>query len=403
MAKTSAGRRRSNTEPLRYAHPFFSSTPPAARALAPAAGVTRMRDFAAEHLGPIPAPRQTPVMDLADIIGSSGVNAIQAAGSIRFHATGDTGRASGDSTDQDDVADAMTSDFKVGRDGTNPAFFLHLGDVIYGHRKQALYRDEFYRPYMKYPGKILAIPGNHDGEVFKDTDPKSLQAFLDNFCAPKAEVPKIASDVGIFRETMTQPAVYWLLKAPFLNLIGLYSNVAEGPGDLRGANNDTKQIKWLQATLNDLRKAKDAGDKRALVIATHHPAFSEGGHSGSAVMLQQIDQACRATGIMPHALLAGHTHTYQRYTRSVQQPMAAQVICIDSGDGGHAASAVKEAHGQAVDDAIFVKSRRGYGYITVTADNNRLTIEKIACDNGSKTSFDKVAIDLASHRVTEIG
>src|SRR5262249_46348736 len=156
---------------------------------------------------------------------------------------------------------------------------------------------------------------------FRDSDPKSLQAFLDNFCAARAAVPSIASEVGIFRETMTQPGVYWLLKAPFLNLIGLYSNVAEGPGDLRGANRDNKQIKFLQATLADLKRAQDQGDHRALVIATHHPPFSEGGHSGSVLMLQQIDQACTAAGIVPHALLAGHTHTYQRYTRTISAPL----------------------------------------------------------------------------------
>jgi hypothetical protein len=359
-----------------------------------------MRDFATEHLGPIPPPRGSPIVDLANIIGKAGVDSIEASGSIHFHAVGDTGRASGDSTDQDDVAAAMTSDYRAGHDGTNPAFFLHLGDVIYGHRKTALYRDEFYRPYMKYPGKILAIPGNHDGETFKETDPKPLQAFLDNFCAPKAAVPKVASDVGIFRETMTQPGVYWLLKAPFLNLIGLYSNIAEGPGDLRGANADNKQIKWLQATLADLKKAKDAGDNRALVIATHHPVLSEGGHSSSDVMRSQIDQVCTTAGIIPHALLAGHTHTYQRYTRTIRRPMTGQMICIDVGCGGHAASSVKDATGQTVDDAIFVKSRRGYGYVMATANNNQLVVEMFQTGGGRKSLFDKATIELASRSVT---
>jgi hypothetical protein len=129
MAKKTVARRASS-EPLRYAYPFFSTTPPERRAIAPAAGAQRARDFAASHLGPIPPPRGTPVMDLADIIGKKGVDAIQASGSIRFHTTGDTGRASGDSTDQDDVAEAMTSDYVAGQDGANPAFFLHLGDTV---------------------------------------------------------------------------------------------------------------------------------------------------------------------------------------------------------------------------------------------------------------------------------
>jgi len=112
----------------------------------------------------------------------------------------------------------MTGDYDRQR-RHNPALLIHLGDVIYGHDKSKQYRDEFYRPYMKYPGKIIAIPGNHDGETFKGTDPVSLQEFRNNFCAPSAQVPSIAGDVRIFRETMTQPGVYWMLSAPFANII----------------------------------------------------------------------------------------------------------------------------------------------------------------------------------------
>ena len=135
----------------------------------------------------------------------------------------------------------------------------------------AHYRDEFYRPYMKYPGKIIAIPGNHDGETFKATDPVSLQEFRNYFCAPSAQVPSIAADVRIFRETMTQPGVYWMLSAPFANIIGLYSNIAEGPGNLLGANGDDRQIKWLTKTLTSL---KQSGDRKALIIATQRPRYT---------------------------------------------------------------------------------------------------------------------------------
>jgi hypothetical protein len=74
-------------------------------------------------------------------------------------------------------------------------------------------------------------PGNHDGETFAGSDPKPLKAFLANFCAPKASVAPQASGAGVFRETMTQPGVYWMVDAPFVQIIGLYSYIAEGPGD----------------------------------------------------------------------------------------------------------------------------------------------------------------------------
>jgi hypothetical protein len=32
-------------------------------------------------------------------------------------------------------------------------------------------------------------------------------------------------------------------------------------------------------------------------------------------MLKQIDAACKKAGIWPHAVLSGHAHNYQRFTR----------------------------------------------------------------------------------------
>ena len=383
-------------EVLRYAHPFFTNTAPESRPQIQALHAKRMSDFIHKKLGPIPAPSRTPVMDLEEIIGKQGMDDIAGAGAIRFQATGDTGNEkSGEH--QEEVAGAMAKDFTPGADASNPAFFLHLGDVIYGPGKDQEYRDEFYRPYMKYPGKIVAIAGNHDGEVYAGTDPKPLRAFLSNFCAPRAEVPTIAADVRIFRQTMTQPGVYWLLQAPFVNIIGLYSNIAEGPGDLTGANGDKKQLQWLAKSLSDLKKAKDKGDVRALIIATHHPPFSEGGHSGSTVMLNQIDQACKDAGIQPHAMLAGHAHNYQRYTRKVGD---SEMACLVAGCGGHNDSDVKPAKRQKVGDAVFEASRKGFGYLRITVDKKQLRIDMMAVpDTGVASQFDTVTVDIATHRV----
>jgi hypothetical protein len=334
-------------------------------------------------------------MDLADIIGAEGVNEIQQVGAIKFHVIGDTGRPGGDNTPQEEVVDAMTKDYDASAQGHNPALLLHLGDVIYGPDKAKLYRDEFYRPYMKYPGKIIAIPGNHDGETFKGTDPVSLQEFRNNFCAPSATVPSIAGDVRIFRETMTQPGVYWLLTTPFVNIIGLYSNIAEGPGNLLGANGDDRQVKWLTDTLSGLQ-----GNKKALVIATHHPPYSSGGHSPSKEMLAQLDKICNDAKVVPHAMLAGHAHNYQRYTRTTTLAGGqVQIPYIVDGCGGHAASAVPAATGQHSGETVFLKSLKGYGYVLMTATATQLTLQMFETTNGVKNPYDKVTVDVASHRV----
>jgi 3',5'-cyclic AMP phosphodiesterase CpdA len=177
------------------------------------------------------------------------------------------------------------------------------------------YGDRFYRPYRHCPGKILAIPGNHDGEEKSSTDSPSLKAFRANFCADTATVPPQAAGSGIYRETMTQPGVFWLLDTPFARIIGLYSNRLENPGYLQAitsGQNDTSQIDWLKKTLGTISKAKD---QKALVIATHHPPYSQSGHSGSTEMNQTIDDACSKAGVTPDLFLSAHAHNYQCYTR----------------------------------------------------------------------------------------
>jgi hypothetical protein len=386
------------TQPLRFAHPFFTTTPAAERKASTATNTKSMAEFAAQKLGPIPPPTRNPIMALKDIIGQTGSDEIQHAGAAKFHVVGDTGRPGGDNLPQEQVVEAMKHDYDPAAPGSSPALLIHLGDVIYGHDKSALYRDEFYRPYMTYPGKIIAIPGNHDGETFKGTDPVSLAEFRNNFCAPSAVLPSIAGDVRVFRETMTQPGVYWMLSAPFANIIGLYSNIAEGPGNLMGAKQDDQQIKWLTKTLAAL---KQAADGKALVIATHHPPFSSGGHSPSKDMLAQIDKACGdAGGIVPHAMLAGHSHNYQRYTRTTRiGGEEVQIPYLVAGCGGHAASSVTAASGQHMGETVFEKSLKGFGYLTMTANARQLEIDMIETTDGVKKSFDKVTIGISDHRV----
>jgi hypothetical protein len=95
-----------------------------------------MSEFIQAKLGPIPRPSPAAAtMNLGDIIGKQGIDEITAAGAILFHAVGDTGRPGGAYQDQETAADIMTSDYDVAVPARNPAFLLHLGDVIYGHDK----------------------------------------------------------------------------------------------------------------------------------------------------------------------------------------------------------------------------------------------------------------------------
>jgi hypothetical protein len=376
----------------RYAHPFYLPSQPDARQAIN--GATRMTDWSKKQLGIVPPVKGDGIMNLSDIIGTDGANEIQKLGEIRFHTLGDSGV--GHAEDAEKVAEDMATDFKPDAGALNPAFLFHLGDVIYGPGKEDHYGERFYRPYRHYPGKILAIPGNHDGETKSAADIPSLNAFQANFCTDTAVVPPQASSSGIYRETMTQPGVYWMLDAPFVRIIGLYSNCLENPGFLEGdGGNDSSQLDWLKTTLKSISGKKN---NKALIIATHHPPYSSAGHSGSTEMNQSIDDICSAAGVTPDAFLSGHAHNYQRYTRRID---GKQIPYIVIGTGGIAPQKVPDATGQPADDShqtTYDAAMSSYGYLYVTASAQKLKFEFWPLsDSGHSQSYDPILIDLNTH------
>lgn len=384
----------------RYAHPFFLPTSHDKRQ--PINGQTRMTDWSKKQLGPIPAVKGDGTLKLEDVIGKQGVKEIEDVGEIRFHALGDSGV--GQAQEAEAIADEMATDFNPGSGGMNPAFLLHLGDVIYGPDKEAHYVDRFYRPYRHYPGKILGIAGNHDGEERSAADSPSLKDFLTNFCAASAAVPPQAASSGIYRETMIQPGVFWMMDAPFVRIVGLYSNRLENPGYLNGSKKngagDNSQIAWLGNTLKQIAEAKE---KKSLVIATHHPPYSAAGHSGSTEMNQTIDEVCTKSGVTPDLFLSGHAHNYQRYTRHLN---GREVPYIVAGTGGMPPQKVPSATGQpvgATGDLTYDSALASYGYLFVSASSKKITIEFWPNGDGHTKAYDAVEVDLSTHLVTQVG
>lgn len=373
----------------RFAHPFFTSAPPSARR--PFDGSTRMTEWSRLHLGPIPPVVRGGVMTLSEVIGDAGTAEIEAAGEIRFHALGDSGVGHADEAEQ--VSEEMAGDYTPTGGAFNPAFLLHLGDVIYGPGKEAHYTERFYRPYRHYPGKIIAIPGNHDGEVHSADDEPSLSAFRNNFCLPHGGIPVAASSAGILREMVAQPGVYWMLDAPLVRIIGLYSNLLENPGYVDGKDggqDDTSQIDWLKRTLISI---KGSPTRKALVIATHHPPYSAGGHSGSEEMNNDITTLCTQAGVLPDLFLSAHAHNYQRYTRALN---GKKITYIVGGTGGMPPQPVPDASGQPTGSGHQVTydgalKSLGYLYVTITKSEIRTEFWPLG---GSGTPYDPTSIPL---------
>lgn len=361
-------------------------------------------------LGALPTPAggaAEPILTLAQVYGSAGaakVQAIQQSGQIVFHCVGDTGSVVGPAT-QSLVADKMVTDFTEANAADVPSFFYHLGDVVYYFGEATYYYDQFYEPYRDYPAPILGIPGNHDGVVYASDPAPTLSAYLRNFCAPSFAPSPDAG--GLVRTTMIQPGVYYTLDAPFVKILGLYSNVLEDPGVISGENGENKVLDNRQITFltTALERAKSTNFTGAIIIAVHHPPFTGGSnHGGSPLMLQDIDSACQAAGVWPHAVFSGHAHNYQRYTRIVNNY---QIPFVVAGCGGHSPlSAMRGTYRTPyqIDSTLTLESYddTDYGYLRVVVNATTMSIEFHRQSDGgtTKTPDDNVTITLATHAVS---
>jgi hypothetical protein len=368
--------------------------------------------------------------------GADVIKAINSAGQIVFHCTGDTGASNVKKYGNEiSVADHLTNDFHTASPTNRPAFFFHLGDVVYDFGESQYYYDQFYEPFRNYPAPIVAIPGNHDSFVVPKTPATQtpLVIFTRNFCATQPVVTQEAA--SLHRTAMTQPGVYFTFDAPFVRVIGLFSNALEDPGVISSEKGKWKgvpdiQLAYLTAQLQRVKAEHYSG---ALLIAAHHPPFSYappptsggagGNHSSSTTMLREIDAICQAQGVYPHVFLSGHAHNYQRYTRSVNfGGKAFTVPFVVCGDGGHNVVPMVQSRGgvtpadpapganvsyldvkPAVPATRLVLSRfdhTHYGYLRITANAKQLRIDFHPVSTTTPApAIDSVTVDLATHTV----
>lgn len=373
---------------------------------------------AAAHLEPFPASRKPEVLTLNQVLGAADTGQITAAGSIVFHAVGDTGGIK-EPSKQFAVADAMSADLagKTYQSG-RAAFFFHLGDVVYYFGQERYYYDQFYDPYRDYAAPIFAIPGNHDGMISPSLGTKTLAGFLDNFCT--TQPAKDPEAQGFARTTMTQPGVYFTLDAPFVKIIGLYSNTSEGgtQGVISGSVVGNAQLTFLQQQLQAAAQQRAAArkpqDHQALIIAVHHPPFTGSqDHAPSPNVLTDIDSACQAAKIMPDLVLSGHAHLYERYTRFIG---GNQVPFVVAGMGGYfnLSGFKNSANGKPPKPPVDGSDAKGnklrleayddstFGFLRITASPAVLKCCFVTVDVNTKATAQKdpFTVDLNKHTVS---
>jgi len=291
------------------------------------------RQFVAPHFPfqPLPTPRGTPPFrfDLTDLLHPDAVQHIIQSGKLVFHTVGDTGDERG--KEMDFVAALMTNDYTASPADSVPAFYYHLGDVVYFAGDIDMYGENFYETYSDYPAPIVSIPGNHDcqpddpqdGPV--DPNKKPLDGWVQNFMSD--DPTRLGSlKTNSARTQMNLPNVYWTFTTPFATIIGLFSNVSETEAALH-----QDQINWFKGELSA------AEPHKALFVTIHHPPFSgDDEHSGSTVAEKILFESFAETGVYPHFIMSGHVHNFQRFTVSQQIGGSnGQITCLVLGNGGY--------------------------------------------------------------------
>jgi Calcineurin-like phosphoesterase len=330
-------------------------------------------------------------LHLENILAPDSIAAINKSGKLVFHSVGDTGGVK-TPTQIDNVSTYMESDFSHPDITTHPSFFYHLGDVIYYDGEVDNYFPEFYEPYMNYPGPIMAIPGNHDGDVNPATGETSLQGFVRNFCTQVPTHTPEARDAP--RTTMTQPNVYWTLLPPLVTIIGLYSNCPEG-GQL-----SQPQIDWFESELAAAPK------DRAVIVAVHHPLYSAyGSKPGSQHLYAILQNAVNASGRVPELVLTGHVHNYQRFTGVLNGKKVPMIVAGAGGYNARLHTLHKSFHQAKL--PITLPGAGGvlenfcddhHGYLRITVTKKHIDCEYVAVPDPSKPvagplkKFDSVTV-----------
>jgi uncharacterized protein YukJ len=278
-----------------------------------------------QYFHPLPPPtRPAPYrMSLDEAVPPAEMARIAAAGRLVFHVAGDTGNAGHDLDYQLITAKHLERQLAPANPGDRPAFLYLLGDVVYFHGEESEYGPQFFDVYDYYQAPIFAIPGNHDGDNLPGQE--SLAAFVKHFCAPAPVHPSVASEA--VRDAMTQPNPYWTLRAPFVTIVGLDTNVPEHGllDDPRGGGRP--QEEWF------LKELAEAPTDRPVIVTLHHLPYSlDQGHGASEGMAAVLERAMAQTGRVPALVITGHVHNYQRFTRRRGDRVIPHVV---AGCGGY--------------------------------------------------------------------
>ena len=207
---------------------------------------------------------------------------------------------------------------------------------------------------------------------------------------------------------MTQPGVYFSLDAPFVSIIGLYSNVLDGPGVISSQGKhfpiSDVQLDFLKAELARLK-----------TLRASSPRGGDPGAAPSAAVdgceewrLDRADRGHRCV-LRGGRVLAGHGAVGPRASVSAVHP--------HGGGGGRQADAIpggrqRRVRGDAPmgkmpavgtkegDYTLAIAPIVDFGFLTITCDGKMLTATFKTADEKGVSVRDTVSVDLQAGKVT---
>jgi predicted phosphodiesterase len=270
--------------------------------------------------------------------GESGFRAPRSPGETRFRfgVVGDTATVS--------VPAAIAARFA----DADPDLVLHMGDVVYPAGSEALYDQEFFRPFAAWlaRGPVLPTLGNHDARTDRGAP------MLANFVMPRNDATG-DSRFYAFRQGI---ALFVCLDV---------ETSAFGSG--------SPQYEWLLRTL----AGTDATWK---IVYFHEPPFSSD-HSNVLARLV-LSAVFERYGV--DVVFSGHAHLYER-TIPIRMYAASGpgIVYITEGGGGAILSTIER-----IPESAFVEAR--FSYLLGDVDGARLTLSAWSLDGAT---FDSVVLD----------
>jgi hypothetical protein len=163
------------------------------------------------------------------------------------------------------------------------------------------------------------------------------------------------------------------------------------------------QLTFLIAELRRLKPKRERGE-RAVILACHHPPTSvDEEHGGTLGLSNDIDQAAKDADLWPDAVLSGHAHLYQRFTRRTADREIPYVV---SGSGGYTAKAPRSSvipPAVAGEFTLVGPPTVAFGYLTVTVDIVKQTLTITFHPSDPTVAGDAVVVDLATTRLGWVG